>query len=113
MVVYGHNGVYPEERKLGQKLEIDIDLAYPIETKVRHDDLNETISYSDVYQSVKDFVDKHSYKLIESLANNLLHDLLTRYGSVEAIKLRIRKYGVPMAGAYDNVEIEVSGRHGK
>lgn len=112
MVVYGHNGVYPEERKLGQKLEIDVDLAYPIETKVRHDDLDETISYSDVYKSVQHFVDDHSYKLIESLANNLLHYLLDNYKTAEAIKLRIRKYGVPMAGAYDNVEIQVSGRQG-
>lgn len=110
MVAYGHNGVYPEERKLGQKLEIDVELNYPIEQKVQHDELDETISYADVYHSIQQFIGQHSYKLIESLANHLLHYLLTSYREAKGIKLRIRKYGVPMAGAYDNVEIEVGGK---
>ena len=47
--------------------------------------------------------------LIESLANNLLHELFKTYPMLDGIRLRIRKYSVPIAGIFDNVEIEVAG----
>lgn len=103
------NGVLPEERKNGQQLAIDVALTYPIETKVHHDDLNETISYADVRTIIDAFVHSHSYKLIESLANELLSTLLTEYRMATRIELKIRKYSVPMPGIFDDVEIEVAG----
>ncbi|WP_268913942.1 dihydroneopterin aldolase [Lentilactobacillus sp. SPB1-3] len=109
MSFHTYNGVHAEEKKLGQRLEIDAELTYPIETKVQNDRLEETVSYSDVYKAIEAFVLNHNYDLIESLANNLLHQILTQFPSLEGVKLRIRKYSVPIAGIFDNVEIEVSG----
>ncbi|WP_423245871.1 dihydroneopterin aldolase, partial [Limosilactobacillus reuteri] len=43
------------------------------------------------------------------LANNLLHELFKTYPMLNGIRLRIRKYSVPIAGIFDNVEIEVAG----
>lgn len=103
------NGVLPEERRNGQQLAMDIAIKYPIETKVRHDDVHETINYAEVRAVMADFVDTHSYKLIESLANQLLQVLLAKFPTVEAINLKIRKYSVPMPGIFDDVEIEVEG----
>lgn len=110
MTFYTYNGVFPEEQKLGQKIEVDVELGYPIEEKVQHDQLDETVSYADVYETIKDFVANHHYRLIESLANRLLHQILSDYPRLTQVTLRVRKYGVPMAGVYDNVEIEVTGR---
>ena len=39
-----YNGVFAEEKKLGQKIEIDCEMDYPIETMVRTDELDETVS---------------------------------------------------------------------
>ena len=88
---------------------MDIAIKYPIETKVRHDDVHETINYAAVRDVVDDFVTTHSYKLIESLANHLLETLLASFPTVDAINIKIRKYSVPMPGIFDNVEIEVEG----
>jgi dihydroneopterin aldolase len=109
MSFHTYNGVFAEEKKLGQRLEIDAELTYPIEQKVKNDDLNETISYADVYESIKKFVRENNYDLIESVANNLLNTLLESYPSLQAVTLKIRKYGVPINGIFDNIEIEVSG----
>lgn len=109
MSFHTYNGVFAEEKKLGQKLEVDAELTYPIELKVVHDDLNETVSYADVYQTVADFILNNNYDLIESVANQLLQRLLEAYPTIEAITLRVRKYSVPIAGVFDNIEIEVSG----
>jgi dihydroneopterin aldolase len=105
------NGVFPEERKNGQQLAIDVALNYPIEEKVQHDDLDETISYADVNETIDKFVHTHSYKLIESLANELLKVLLKGFPTATQITIKIRKYSVPMPGIFDNVEIEVAGEN--
>ncbi|MBB1122617.1 dihydroneopterin aldolase [Limosilactobacillus albertensis] len=104
-----YNGVFAEEKKLGQKIEVDCEMTYPIETKVRTDNLEETVSYADVYDTIAQFVTHHNYNLIESLANNLLHEILRTYPMLDNVRLRIRKYSVPIAGIFDNIEIEVQG----
>ncbi|HAT54372.1 MAG TPA: dihydroneopterin aldolase [Lactobacillus sp.] len=109
MQFHTYNGVYPEEKKLGQRLEVDVELNYPIETKVHDDDLTTTIHYGHVYEDIENFVLTHPYNLIESLANNTLAMLTSKYPQATGIKLRIRKYAVPIAGVFDNVEIEVAG----
>lgn len=103
------NGVLPEERRNGQQLGVDIAIKYPIETKVLHDDVHETINYAEVRRVTDEFLTTHSYKLIESLANHLLAMLLAAFPTVELVNLKIRKYSVPMPGIFDDVEIEVEG----
>lgn len=105
---YTFNGVLSEERRNGQRLAIDVFIDYPIETLVCDDDLSTTINYADIRDVIENFVNGHSYKLIETLANELLKYLLDHF-SVDCVTLRIRKYSVPMPGIFDDVEIEVSG----
>lgn len=109
MTFHTYNGVFAEEKKLGQKLEIDVEMTYPIEEKVKTDNLNETVSYADVYSVIEDFVLKNNFNLIESVANNLLKILFTKFPALNAITIRIRKYSVPIDGIFKNIEIEVSG----
>ncbi len=109
MQFHTYNGVFLEEKKLGQRLEMDVELNYPIETKVHDDDLTTTIHYGHVYDDIESFVSNHSYDLIESLANNTLTMLQEKYPEATGVTLRVRKYSVPIAGIFDNVEIEVAG----
>ena len=109
MSFHTYNGVFPEEKRMGQRLEIDVELTYPIEEQVKNDDLTETVSYADVYDTIERFVLNHNYNLIESLANNVLQKLLADYPMITEITLKVRKYSVPIAGIFDNIEIEVSG----
>ncbi|ATO55870.1 dihydroneopterin aldolase [Loigolactobacillus coryniformis subsp. coryniformis] len=105
--VYTYNGVLPEENRLGQRLEIDVALTVPIERLGTKDQLNETVNYAKVYDSIVTIAQTQQYQLIESLANHISQELLRQYQLVEAVQLRVRKYSVPIAGIFDNVEIEV------
>ena len=107
MVFHTYNGVFDEERKLGQKLEIDCQMTYSVEKEVQTDDLKETVSYADVYDLIKQFVSQHHYQLVESLANHLGKQILTDYPRLEAVHLNIRKCNLPIEGVLDNAEIEV------
>ncbi|HJA73040.1 MAG TPA: dihydroneopterin aldolase [Candidatus Limosilactobacillus faecipullorum] len=112
MVFHTFNGVLPEEKKLGQRLEADIELNFPIEKQVLHDNLNETVNYAAVYETVETFIKTHNYDLIESLANRVADEVLTNYPQVKTVKVRIRKYAVPINGIFDHVEVEVEKQNG-
>lgn len=108
MLVYTYNGVMKEEKVLGQKLELDIELTLPLEKAGKTDDLYQTISYADVYTDVKTALESKSFDLIEAVTYYVLDILGEKYGDMlEHAVVRTRKYHVPIAGFFDNVEIEM------
>ena len=53
------------------------------------------------------YAQEQSFNLIETLANKLADKILSEYSMIISVQLKVRKYGVPMAGAFDDIEIEV------
>ncbi|MDN6030203.1 MAG: dihydroneopterin aldolase [Lactococcus plantarum] len=111
MRFYTYNGVFSEEKTLGQQISIDVTVHYDIEGKVKDDDLTTTISYADVYDIIQEFVTHHQFNLMESVANGTLAVLLEKLPQAERIELSVKKYSVPIAGIFDDVIITVEGSH--
>lgn len=108
MKFYTYNGALSEERVLGQPIEIDLTLVLPLEDAGRSDDLQQTVSYADVYEVIKNYIAKHSFNLIEALAYGILDTLEAHYQpALDKIVIKIRKYHVPIDGIFDNIEIEM------
>lgn len=105
---YTKNGVLEEERKLGQQIELDVELTLPLESAGKSDDVNKTVSYAEINDLISSHVSSHSYDLIEGLAYSILDKIETHYKEkLTHILIRIRKYSVPMPGVFDNIEIEM------
>lgn len=111
MRFYTYNGVFAEEKTLGQQISVDVTVTYDIEHKVLDDDLTTTISYADVYDIVRDYVTQHHFNLMESVANGALNALLSALPSAEKIRLSVKKYSVPIVGVFDDIIITVEGQH--
>lgn len=108
MQFYSYNGVLKEEKMLGQKIEVDVEIKLPIEKFDLKDDITNTINYSDVYTIIKSTVEQNNFNLIESLANKIRNSIFNTYkDNITSVCIRIRKYSVPIKGIFDNVEIEV------
>ncbi|MDN6967341.1 dihydroneopterin aldolase [Oenococcus sp. UCMA 17063] len=106
MKFYGHIGVYREEKTLGQKLEIDLEVQ--IKSEKLADELTETIDYGKIYQVVSQTVQENKVDLIESLASMILKKVKQLDSDkILASKIKIRKLAVPIEGIFDNVEIEM------
>ena len=80
--LFAYHGVAPEEQKLGQKFEIDVELKFQNFQTGHSDDLSKTVDYSLVYDIVKS----------EFLKKKLI---------------KIRKPNAPINGQFDSVEIEI------
>jgi dihydroneopterin aldolase len=105
---YTKNGVLPEERVLGQQLEVDVELTLPLDKAGKSDDVKDTVSYAEINDLIALHLEEHSYDLIEAVISGLLDEIEAGFADkLDAALIRIRKYSVPMPGIFDNIEIEM------
>ena len=107
MRFYGYHGVNSEEKALGQSyvvdLEADVDLTVPGAT----DRLEDTISYTLIYRTVKSVVEGDSQNLLESVAQTIADRLLAEL-PLDGVRVRVKKPNPPVKGSvieYAAVEI--------
>jgi len=107
---YAHHGYYEAERELGQKFEVDIDVACRLRQAADSDTLQETIDYRAIYQIARDTFENYKFKLIETVAERIAGQILQLPG-IEEVVIRVRKPHVPLNGLLDYVEVEICRRN--
>lgn len=105
---YAYHGVKKEEKKLGGKFQVDVDLHYDSKNAVINDDINYAVNYEEVVFAVSELVLNESYDLIETLANEILNTIFDKFEAVMIATVRIRKLNVPMRRVVKYVEVEQS-----
>ncbi len=107
MVFYGYHGVNPEERALGQRFEVDLELELDLSPAGLSDDLARTVNYASAYKLAKEVVEGQPYNLIEAVAERLAAAMLSRF-PVEGVRVRLRKPWAPVKGSVlDAVAVEI------
>ena len=106
MVFYGYHGMMEHERTEGQPFEVDVELCLDLQMAGRTDDIRHTVSYAEVYQSIKSIVEEKTFNLIEALAEAISHCLLYEY-SFDRVKVRIRKPRAPVPGPISWAAVEI------
>jgi dihydroneopterin aldolase len=99
MVFYGYHGVLPEERALGQRFIVDVDMQVDLRAAGATDDLTRTVNYAEVYAMAQEIVTGPPAQLIEAVAERIAARVLDAYDAVDAVVVRIRKPEVPIAGS--------------
>ena len=69
--VFAHHGVFPEENALGQKFVINAVLYTDTRNAGRTDDLSLSIHYGEVSVKIREFLESHTWKLLETVAEQL------------------------------------------
>ncbi|MCB2205449.1 dihydroneopterin aldolase [bacterium] len=107
-VFYGYHGNHHEERHLGGRFHIDVDMETDITSAAESDSLERTVNYEAVYNLIEDIVTKQTHKLIETVGKRIADAILAEFVEVRGVVVRVRKPGVPIKGVIDCVEIEVN-----
>ena len=89
-----HVGVPDEERIEAQKLLITIVIFKDLRSSAENDDISKTIDYFSVSQEIKALGEKQSWKLIETLANNICKLVLTKF-KAETVRVIVKKFILP------------------
>ena len=104
---HAHHGYYQEERLAGAEFILDIYIRTPFEKKASSDKLVDTINYETVYFICQKAM-KQPAQLLEKVALEIMHGLKFQFGSMQAVRIRLRKMrpmpGERIGSAYIEVE---------
>jgi dihydroneopterin aldolase len=106
-VFYGYHGNHHEERFLGGRFHIDVEMETDFTEAAEKDDLHLTVNYEAVYNLIQNLVTNESFKLIEALGRRIAINVLAQFETVTAVAVKVRKPGVPLKGVIDYVEVEI------
>lgn len=106
--VFAYHGVFPEEKKLGQKFLISVTLTLDMREAAITGDLTKSVHYGELCYALEDEFKKESYDLIETAGEMLTTYVLTHYPMVSQVSIMIKKPWAPILKSMDTVAIEIN-----
>ncbi|MBU3183783.1 2-amino-4-hydroxy-6-hydroxymethyldihydropteridine diphosphokinase [Clostridium estertheticum] len=106
--VYAHHGVFQEEKVLGQRFLISIELFLSLREAGISDDITKTVHYGELCHKVEEEFKKENYDLIEKATEKVAEFILLNYDLVQRVKVKIKKPWAPIGRPllYAAVEID-------
>lgn len=106
--LFCHHGVFPEETKLGQKFLLSLTLYTDTREAGLTDNLAKSIHYGVVSKMAKEFLETHTYQLIETAAEQLAEELLLKVDRLEQVDVELKKPWAPVGLPLETVSVEIS-----
>lgn len=107
MQFYGYHGLFPEENKLGQRFNVDVELFVNLQKAGQTDEMTDSVHYGHAYELVKSIVEGDAKNLIEAVAEEIAAELLKRFDLLAACTVKVIKPDPPIPGHYQSVSIEI------
>ena len=98
-------GVWEWERRIKQKVQIDLDMAADIRNAAATDQLDDTLNYKAIAKRVTSHVENSNYQLVETLAESVA-DILINEFTVPWCRVKINKGGAVRGARAVGVIIE-------
>ena len=105
--VYAYHGAYDEEKEKGQYFYVNAELYTNTRKAGMNDDLDVSTNYGTVCDFIHDFMTKHTYDLIETVAEQLAQALLLEFKLVKSVLLEIRKPHASIEREFESVSVEI------
>lgn len=104
---YGYHGLLPEENKLGQRFNVDVELYVDLKQAGTSDKMEDSIHYGHAYDVVQATVEGEVKNLIEAVAEEVANKLFSNFASLQACMVKVVKPDPPIRGHYESVAVEI------
>lgn len=105
--VFANHGVLKEERELGQKFYVTCEMYLSTREAGNADSLEDTVDYGKVCFRIQRFLTEHTYRLIETAAEELAKELLYTIPQIEKLLLEIEKPWAPVGVPVRTVSVAI------
>ncbi|NDV77623.1 dihydroneopterin aldolase [Dysgonomonas sp. 511] len=102
--IFARHGVLPQETLVGNEYIVNLKLAVDLSKSCQTDNLDDTISYAEVYEIVKKEMEIPS-KLLEHAAYRIICSLKNRYVEISKVEIKLSKRNPPMGAQMDYASI--------
>ena len=106
MSFYGFHGCFEEEQKIGTNFRVDLEFEADTFKAEQSDNINDTVNYLSVYQTIKRVFDEPSH-LLEHVAKRIGDTLLEEYPPMKYSKVKITKQNTPLGGKLEGVSVSL------
>jgi len=110
ITLFGYHGLYEKEAKDGQDFVISASIKLK-KKYINSDSIDDTVDYVKLIEVIKSVFDKKRYKLIDSLATDIINEILLN-SKIKSIVLSIKKINPPIDIDIDSVEVVLKGANG-
>lgn len=107
LAFFGFHGVLEQEKTLGQKFFVDITVSTDTKNAGLSDEVDDTVSYAEIYEIARFHTQEKRYDLIEALAENISKDILMKYNDISEIETEIKKPEAPVRGIFDYMAVRI------
>lgn len=105
--VFAHHGVFPEETRDGQDFYVNAVLYLDCRAAGRTDDLDKSINYGEASHFITEFLQQHTYQLIEAAAEHLAEAMLLAMPLLERVEIELCKPHAPIGLPFENVSVTI------
>ena len=103
---YSYHGCLEEEKIIGGNYIVDVDVFCDFRAAALEDNLTKTVDYVDVKNIVVHEMGL-PFKLIETVAYNIITQLKAKFSTVEKCRVKIKKINPPIDGDVKYVSVIV------
>ena len=110
--IFANHGVFQEEKNLGQKFLLTVELSLDIKEAASTYDLSKSVHYGELCHKVIDVFQEETLDLIESVVNKVANFILDNYSMVKSVKVLLKKPWAPIGRHLDYAAVEtIIARH--
>lgn len=102
------HGVFKEEKFLGQKFIISIEMTTDTREAGKTGNLNASTHYGFVADDIEKIFTSESFDLIETCAEKIAEMILTKYPLISEVKVTVKKPWAPIRKHFDFVAVEIT-----
>lgn len=106
--IFANHGVFEEENKLGQKFLVSVAMGVDARPAGKSDCLSDSVHYARVSEMICREAQKHTFHLIERLAEHLAEQILLQFPMVRQVDLEVEKPWAPVRLPLETVSVEIS-----
>ena len=97
MEFYAFHGCFAEEAKIGTNFRVDLRMQLDTSKAQRTDNIDDTVSYLDIYQLVKRQMEIPSH-LLEHVAERIAVAVLENFTPIQNVRVKVTKLNPPLGG---------------
>lgn len=105
--VFAHHGVLAEEKQIGQRFVIDLDLTVDLSRAGRSDALADTVDYGSLTEKVAEVVGTEGWNLIERVAQRVVETVF-EFAPVDMVTVTVHKPDAPITAAFADVAVTIT-----
>lgn len=103
---FAHHGVYAFETENGQDFVVNATLWLDAKEAAKTDELEKSVNYGAVCETIVTFLQEHTYKLLEAAVYHVMKEVMLTYPLIQKIELELCKPQAPID--YDFLDVSVT-----